>query len=546
MIAKISTGSDPKGLAAYLHGPGKATPHSYRNEAGRLIVGGTVICGTVPVTGKNQLRWGRDFERAAKSNVRVKKSVWHCSLRCAPGDRTLTDVEFSDIAQTVAERMGFENHPWVAVRHDEDHIHIAVSRVDFEGSTWKNSHDRWKVVEVMREVEQRHRLIQVASPERARGRQVSSGEQRKAERTGKVSQRDGLREIVLAARDISAGQGMEAFEDVVARNPFKATVEFRRNVASTGRMNGYSFRMAGYNDAEGKPIWLPASKLSRDLSWSKLEKVLGGDVPDRRIAESELPKKRLERTAQFEERRQVAGQEQFEKDRWLQAGREVSAIAGRVRAEPGATTKWKQVQSALTSQDAESQRDEDLAVERSAGFSAVALSHPRPLSELLESQQRRRKPWTAEMKREYAKAKAQAERAAQAKDAAKWTEVTGGGFRRDVRGVNLRMWVSADGAWSLTSKKDLERQYGAGQAKTVAQAQAAAAVAAKSRMAAMWKATPATARTEEVEKTVRRAVADLNPVKPAEVKPPQHRSSEQAEHPRLPDTSRPRDNELEL
>lgn len=545
MIAKISAGSDPKGLAAYLHGPGKATPHSYRNEAGRLIVGGKVICGTVPVTAKNQLRWGRDFDRAAKSNVRVKKSVWHCSLRCAPGDRTLTDAEFSDIAQTVAERMGFENHPWVAVRHDEDHIHIAVSRVDFEGSTWKNSHDRWKVVEVMREVEQQHRLIQVASPERARGRQISTGEQRKAERTGKVPQRDGLREIVLAARDISAGQGMEAFEAVVARNPFKATVEFRRNVASTGRMNGYSFRMAGYNDTEGKQIWLPASKLSRDLSWSKLEKVLDGDVPDRRIPESELPKKRLERTAQFEERRQVAGQEQFEKARWLQAHQEVSAIAGQVRAEPGATTKWKQVQSALTSQDAEAQRDTALAETLSSALSA-ATSGTRSVSEMLEAQQLRRKPWTPEMKREYAKAKAQAERAAQAKDAAKWTEVTGGGFRRDVRGVNLRMWVSADGAWSLTSKKDLERQYGAGQAQTVAQAQAAAAAAAKSRIASMWKATPATARTEEVEKTVRRAVADLNPVKTAEVKPPQHRSSEQTEHPQLPDTSRSRDNELEL
>ena len=541
MIAKISTGSDPKGLAAYLHGPGKATPHSYRNEAGRLIVGGKVICGTVPVTEKNQLRWGRDFERAAKSNVRVKKSVWHCSLRCAPGDRTLTDAEFSDIAQTVAERMGFENHPWVAVRHDEDHIHIAVSRVDFEGSTWKNSHDRWKVVEVMREVEQQHRLIQVASPERARGRQISTGEQRKAERTGKVPQRDGLREIVLAARDISAGQGMEAFEAVVARNPFKATVEFRRNVASTGRMNGYSFRMAGYNDAEGKPIWLPASKLSRDLSWSKLKKDLDGDVPDRRIPESELPKKRLERTAQFEERRQVAGQEQFEKTRWLQAHQAVSAIAGQVRAEPGTTTKWKQVQSALTSQDAEAQREAEFAA-----AIRVATSRTRSVSEMLEAQQLRRKPWTPEMKREYAKAKAQAERAAQAKDAAKWTEVTGGGFRRDVRGVNLRMWVSSDGAWSLTSKKDLERQYGAGQAQTVAQAQAAAAAAAKSRVAAMWKATPATARTEEVEMTVRRAVADLNPVKPAEVKHPQHRTSEQAEHPQLPDTSRPRDNELEL
>ncbi|QRE83807.1 hypothetical protein F1734_25855 (plasmid) [Rhodococcus ruber] len=42
------------------------------------------------------------------------------------------------MAQTVAERMGFATHPWVAVRHDDDHIHLAVSRVDFVGGAQGN------------------------------------------------------------------------------------------------------------------------------------------------------------------------------------------------------------------------------------------------------------------------------------------------------------------------------------------------------------------------------------------------------------------------
>jgi hypothetical protein len=518
VIAKISTGSDPKGLAAYLHGPGKATPHTYRNEAGRLIAGGTVIAGSVQVTAKNPQRWGRDFERAAKSNARVKNSVWHCSLRCAPGDRRLTDTEFADIAQTVAERMGFAEHPWVAVRHDDDHIHIAVSRVDFQGSTWKNSNDRWKVVEVMREVERTHGLTEVASPERARGRQASSGEQRQAVRTGKVPQREGLREIVTAARDIAAGQGLEAFEQALAANPI-TRVQVRRNVAKTGRMNGYSFNLPGYVDSAGEPIWLPASKLDRGLSWSQLETVLTGPSPDRLASEETVPRGRLERAATWEQRRRVVGAEQYETARWAQARAVVGEVAGQIRAEQSADTKWKQVKEALTSQD----RAEKQAAEAARVASAVMGGHPRSIGQMLAADRERRKPWTPEQKRQYATAKAQAERAAAAKDAAKWTEVAGGGYSRDVRGVNLRLWVSDEGAWSLTSKKDPDRQYAAGEAGTVAKAQAAAAAAAKKQLQAHWDQTPQAKRTESATNAFRRLVADLTPTKPAEAKPPSRR-----------------------
>lgn len=538
MIAKISTGSDPKGLAAYLHGPGKATPHSYRNEAGRLIAGGTVIAGSVQVTAKNPQRWGRDFERAAATNARVGKPVWHCSLRCAPGDRRLTDTEFADIAQTVAERMGFENHPWVAVRHDDDHIHIAVSRVDFQGSTWKNSNDRWKVVEVMREIERQHGLIEVDSPDRARGRQASSGEQRQAVRTGKVPQRDGLREIVTAARDIAAGQGVEAFEAALAVNPI-TRVQVRRNVAKTGRMNGYSFNLPGYVDAAGEPIWLPASKLDRGLSWSQLEKTLTGPRPDRLAAEEAVPRKRLERQAAWEDRRRDVGGEQFQTARWEQARAVVGEVAGQIRAEQSADTKWKQVESALNSQN-----EADKRAEAAAKAAAAVLSgHPRPLGQMLAADQERRKPWTPEQKRQYATAKAQAERAAQAKDAAKWTELPGGGHSRELRGLDAKLWVSDDGAWSITSKKDPDRQYAAGEAGTVAKAQAAAASAAKKQVQTLWKQTPPGERTEQAAKTIRRAVADLTPTKPADVPTPKRPGSPAVppQAARLPDQVRDRD-----
>ncbi|MGH3799386.1 MAG: relaxase/mobilization nuclease domain-containing protein [Pseudonocardiaceae bacterium] len=537
MIAKISTGSDPKGLARYLHGPGKATPHSYRNEAGRVIAGGTVIAGSVQVTATNPQRWGRDFERAAATNARVGKPVWHCSLRCAPGDRRLTDTEFADIAQTVAERMGFAEHPWVAVRHDDDHIHIAVSRVDFQGSTWKNSQDRWKVVEVMREVERQHGLTEVAGPQRGRGRQVSTGEQRRAVRTGRVPQRDGLREIVTAARDIAAGQGIEAFEAALAANPI-TPVQVRRNVASTGRMNGYSFNLSGYVDAAGEPIWLPASKLDRRLSWSQLEKVLDGPPPERIAGEETVPRKRMERTATWEQRRREAGAGQYGEARWEQARAGVGEVAGQIRAESSADTKWKQVNQALTSQD-----EADKEAAEAVRIASAVLNPTRPIGQMLAADRQRRQPWTAEQKRQYASAKAQAERAAKATDAAKWTEVAGGGYSREVRGVNQRLWVAGDGAWSVTAATDPEKVFASGQADTIAKAQAAAAAAAKQQLQRHWDRTPQEKRTEQATKAFRRVVADLTPTTAADVPAPKRPGSVptvRPQVPRLPDRGRGR------
>jgi hypothetical protein len=353
-----------------------------------------------------------------------------------------------------------------------------------------------------------------------------------------VPQRDGLREIVTAARDIAAGRGVEAFEEALTSNPI-TRVQVRRNVASTGRMNGYSFNLPGYTDAAGEPIWLPASKLDRGLSWSQLEKVLTGPQPERIAAEETVPRKRLERRETWEQRRREFGGEQFQTARWEQARANVGETAGQIRAEQSADTKWKQVESALTSQNEAEKR----AAEAAKAAAAVLSGHPTPLGQMLAADQERRKPWTPEQKRQYATAKAQAERAAKATDAAKWTEVPGGGYSREVRGVNVKLWVSDDGAWSLTSKKDPDRQVVTGQAGTVAQAQAQAAAAAKKQVQAIWKRMPPGERTETAAKTIRRAVADLTPTKPADVPTPKRPGSPAVlpQAARLPDQVRGRD-----
>lgn len=144
MIAKITNGSRVGDIAGYLHGPGRANEHQYL-RAGKKVSGGVVIGGNLGYEGASEPgQWVKTMRAALNKRAEAKKPVWQCSLRNTANDRVLTDAEWADAGQDFAEAMGFENHPWVMVRHGEDHVHLVVSRVDFEGQLWSRSHDRRK------------------------------------------------------------------------------------------------------------------------------------------------------------------------------------------------------------------------------------------------------------------------------------------------------------------------------------------------------------------------------------------------------------------
>ena len=142
MIAKITNGTRVGDIAAYLHGPGRANEHRFE-VAGRAYSGGRVIGGNLGYEGHTEPdQWVKLMRQALNKRPEAKKPVWQCSLRNTAGDRRLTDAEWADAGQSFAESMGFEGHPWVMVRHGDDHVHLVVSRVDFEGQLWSRSHDR--------------------------------------------------------------------------------------------------------------------------------------------------------------------------------------------------------------------------------------------------------------------------------------------------------------------------------------------------------------------------------------------------------------------
>ncbi|WP_432524221.1 relaxase/mobilization nuclease domain-containing protein [Kineococcus sp. SYSU DK006] len=307
MIAKITRGERAGDLAAYLHGPGNAEEHVYAGRSGGAVIGGNLgLQGS-----RDGTTWASLLSDAARTRADITRPIWHASLRCAPGDRTLSDAEWARAAASFAEAMGFVDpigsgvpweeqatQPWVVVRHGEDHVHIAVSRVGFDGRVWHARQDYRAAQAACTQLEREYGLTvaprtSTKESRRSADHQLTAGEWRRGQRTGAAPERVQLAERVRAAVEASAGGGREGFEAALQR----AGVGYRANVAGTGRVSGYSFALPGHTDKEGAPVWFRASQLDRALSWSKVAPILETPVTAPQV---EVPKRVLESTARHE------------------------------------------------------------------------------------------------------------------------------------------------------------------------------------------------------------------------------------------------------
>ncbi len=313
MIASITRGRDAGALGVYLHGRGRHNEHAYNER-----VAGMVIAGSIPVTDPTKPgQWVANMRRAYRGRDDVGRPVWQCSLRTAPDDRRLSDAEWADAAQVFAERLGFAEHPWVAVRHAEDHIHLALSRVAHDGRVWLGRHDYRATQDARRALEVELGLTQaplrrgVPSP-RTEVTQVRAGEYRMFTDAGRHAPRTVLAGQVLAAANIAAGRGRDAFENELAARG----IDFALNQATTGTVSGYRFAApaAAHADQNGEQVWFKASQLDKKLAWRVLSKVLE-PLP---VVETEQEFTTRVEAANDRHWYQV-GRAQLEQD-WVQAG----------------------------------------------------------------------------------------------------------------------------------------------------------------------------------------------------------------------------------
>lgn len=243
MKAKVERGSGFRGVLDYAFGKGDAE-----------VIGGTM-------SGRDPRSLATEFGLSRAARPEVSKPVWHTSLSLPPGD-TLSAPEWDKIVSDFMQGMGLGDHQYVVVRHhdtDHEHVHVIASRIGLDGSLYLGKWDAKKAIRLTADLEQRHGLTITKGLEDGPA-PVATPTRREVEmslRTGDAPPRVVLQQIVDAA--LSEPSSIFDFMDRLEA----AGVVVKANVASTGKMNGFSFSYRG--------VPFKASDLGKAYGWKSLQ-----------------------------------------------------------------------------------------------------------------------------------------------------------------------------------------------------------------------------------------------------------------------------------
>ena len=250
-MRKIRRGKNFAGVVQYTLKPGA------HHKSDPIIIGGNML-------GDSALELIAEFDSTKHLRQDVAKSVWHNSLRL-PNGESLTNEQWSSIADDYMKRMGFsDTHLRCYVLHDDEgqHIHIIASRIDIaSGKLYLGRNENLISTRIISELEITHNLtVTMTAPKQPKRRKVSRNEQMLSERTGLPSPKEALQQIL--DKSLSDKPDLLTF----TKRLEEAEVGWTANVASTGKMNGFSF---SYRD-----IAFKASQLGKGYSWANLQKQL--------------------------------------------------------------------------------------------------------------------------------------------------------------------------------------------------------------------------------------------------------------------------------
>lgn len=144
MISKIVKGRGFRGAISY----------AVMGKAKSGVVRGHVIGSNM--AGRTPRELASEFGAFRKLRPALGKAVFHASLSLAPGDRMLTDTEFADLGQRYLAAMGFDESPFVIIRHNDTehaHIHLLACRINASGEVVSDKQDYKRAEAVVRKLE---------------------------------------------------------------------------------------------------------------------------------------------------------------------------------------------------------------------------------------------------------------------------------------------------------------------------------------------------------------------------------------------------------
>ena len=225
--------------------------------------GGTLLHTNLASTQPRAM--AKEFGEIRKLRPNLKKAVLHVSISAAPGEK-LSDAQWIAIGKKYLKAMGLDKNQFVITRHtdtDNEHIHILANRIRFDGTVSSDSNDYKRQETLMRELESEYAMTPVRSSSEAQIRPIKSGEIEKALRLNERPPRLVLQELVAIA-----ATGKPDVMEFIRRLEVDG-IGVVANIASTGKMNGFSFEFAG--------VAFSGSKLGEKFKWAELQKVIDYD-----------------------------------------------------------------------------------------------------------------------------------------------------------------------------------------------------------------------------------------------------------------------------
>lgn len=253
-MQKIKRGKQFAGVVLYSLKSGshhKITPY---------IIGGNM-------TGSTAAELISEFEGTRLLRPGVAKPVWHNSLRLPKGE-TLSVRQWAAFADDYMTRMGFtETHLRCYIMHDDSdgqHIHIIANRINMVGGKlYLGKNENLISTRIISELEKAHKLTQTTSAISSHSqekRKPSRNELMMAERTTTPCPRFTLQSLIDNA--LTGRPDLLTFIAMLE----KVDVSCKPNIASTGKMNGFSFQYQG--------IAFKASQLGKKYGWSSLQTLI--------------------------------------------------------------------------------------------------------------------------------------------------------------------------------------------------------------------------------------------------------------------------------
>ncbi|HBC6113661.1 TPA: relaxase/mobilization nuclease domain-containing protein [Citrobacter freundii] len=251
-MQKIKRGKCFSGVVLYVLKPGS------HHKSDPIVIGGNMLSDSA-------LELIAEFDGTKQLRPDVQKPVWHNSLRL-PDSESLSNDQWVTIADDYMKRMGFsDTHLRCYVLHDDEgqHIHIIASRIDLNGGKlYLGRNENLISTRIIGELEIAHglTLTKTAHSITPKRNRISRNEQMLSARTGAPSPKQALQQIL--DKSLADTPDLLTF----TKRLEEAEVGWTVNVASTGKMNGFSF---SYRD-----IAFKASQLGKAYSWVNLQKQL--------------------------------------------------------------------------------------------------------------------------------------------------------------------------------------------------------------------------------------------------------------------------------